>query len=168
MGQAYMEFIRGRIFMPEVEPAGVISKKSIALPSSKTETMAVLVHSIDIEMNRCLPQYKAGDIPYFVNFSVLLHEPNTDGDCGISMPGVLAYYAVGFDLVETALTVLKNVYEVGQRCWKFDPPVLVAQDFLWICGWKSADIDVGRETRFRLGYTIEKVSREAFIASLVR
>ena len=59
----------------------------------------------------------------------------------------------------------RNIYE-NPAHWRFDPPVLVAKDtlFLGVVGTGNAN---AKSARIRIGYTLQKVSVEAFIAALV-
>lgn len=162
MVERFMEFVGGNISIPT--GAGALVKATLPIPSSKTEMFAFILHRIDITMAPPMFQSKA--------------ENYYDRAFGIFKSDVAS--VVGFDdastiwrvdsfhnFIETALSNMSQISESWQLETQFNPPILIAQDLLYIVAQNGSPVNEARVLRFRLGYTLEKVSREAFIASLV-
>ncbi len=160
-----MEFLRGRLLVPT---GPTLNKEIIALPSSKTELMAVLLHDIWFQAKYVDPSLKAGDMMYSTEYSISTREPPASNVFHYNEEGCLMFYYRGRSYTESALSNTEGMQFEGQRQMHFDPPVLIAQDYLWVAGMSNKAVMLESTAYYMLGYTIDKVSREAFIAALVR
>jgi len=156
-GERYMEFIRGQLY---TSAANVFTEEVVQLPTSQTEKLAMLIHQIDIDLiavDRIDATYveKGGGLGLYSGSSRALH-----------FAGVLCYDTLALSCTETAD---KFLAKFGRTTFehKYDPPILVAQSVLYA---KIQSMAFPGTTYFsyRIGYTLEKVASEAFIAALVR
>lgn len=151
----FMEFLRAIAIQPAINTYG---QTQIPTPTSKTENMAMLIHQIELIPNAVV------DAAPVTGDTVMLHltsaskttiaEPND--------PDNLAYFK--------AVTLLNAVWHgityLGSMMSKFDPPILMPKANLYV-GIHSAGMAATHEVTAKIGYTLEKVSREDFISALV-
>ena len=151
----YMEFLRARALQAAIN---TYAETQIPTPTSKTENMAMLIHSIEIvpAMLHALAPANADMIE--------MHLAKTSQTDVLTLddPDVLAYYH--------CMTVLDAVFgalaERGEQKQTFDPPILYPKANLYL-GVSSVGMASVRFGEVRIGYTLEKVSREDFISALV-
>lgn len=157
--ERFIEFITDRISESAIN---TFTQEEIALPTSKTEMMAFLLHTVDI----------------FVETPTFVASTNVSRRCQLTLDeatGMDWYNA--FRLIATlsrddhwgALIddpCPRSGFSYGRERWVFDPPLLIARDHIYaaVVGHNETTVCV---SDVRLGYTLERVSREAFIAALV-
>ncbi|MBA7703445.1 hypothetical protein ES703_112231 [subsurface metagenome] len=152
----FMEFLRAAVIMSGVD---AYTEVTIPTPTSKTENLAMLIHSIYIAPNRMVDAAAptTGD-----TIEVMLANKTGTAMKALSDPDVLAYF---FSV--TALAAVFNAIEtMGALMWKFDPPILYPRANLYL-GVDSSGFTAAMGAVCRIGYTLEKVSREDFISALV-
>ncbi len=156
--EALLEFICGQ---EELAVVNVPEAFTIYLPTSKTELMAMLIH--DIWLPVLMPGAPAATGETGAGACVT---KNKNSAFGLQDPDVIAGVEVQrfWDMPTVGVTI--QDYWTPMH-YHFDPPVLVARDILYF-KIKSDNVDSVLLTGYyRIGYTLEKVSREAFIAALV-
>ena len=153
----FMEFIRGQLY---TSAANTFTEDEVQLPTSQSEKLAMLIHQIDIDLiavDRIDATYveKGGGLGLY-----------SGGARALCCAGALCYDTLALSCSETADKFLATF---GRTTWehKYDPPILVAQSVLYA---KIQTLGFPGTTYFsyRIGYTLEKVASEAFIAALVR
>ena len=159
--QAFMEFITHQV---EETTLGTQAWGQIVLPTSANELLALLLH--DVTFHRVGCDRLDGKTTQMVEAIALRQPPSYEGLNAGQYPDVIADVSM---LVSTNIINAEGYiwyYQAGRLHWHFDPPILIAQDHLYhgVVGIENTALRVGM---VRLGYTLEKVSREAFIASLV-
>ncbi|MBA7550106.1 hypothetical protein ES705_42612 [subsurface metagenome] len=151
----FMEYLRAGVVQ---DAANVYAEVQIPTPTSKTENMAMLIHTIEMHPSILLDAQPAqGDM-------MLQHvsRKSKDNIGTISDEDILAYLR--------AYTTLNAVYNglsiTGEQTYKFDPPILYPRANLYMA---MSSIGMGgvASASVRIGYTLEKVSREDFISALV-
>ena len=169
----FMEFIGWNISGPIAvpDPTNTWAMDTIKLPVSGTELLALLIHSIHIEVGHVsLENYKAGG-EYRQVASLSLRKPAVGEVIERYDPAGLAFVSYAVCCVETALSVFGYVATPGTIQYKtFDPPILVAQSEIYVSGEARSDVAQAQQMACsgRIGYTLEKVSKDDFIAALVR
>ena len=151
----FMEFIRVDF---SLSAANIYTEEEVATPSSRTETMAMLIHSIEM-----YPTIQADTTPTN-NDSINLHVSKTSKAAYgyISDPDILAIFGV-----TTHLNAVFNGFTYrGSQIQKFDPPILYPKASLFFAA-ASLGFAQAAAVKCRIGYTLEKVSREDFISALV-
>jgi len=164
MAERYMEFLSVVMSLPA--DAGAWVEQEVRLPTSKTELFALLIHFI--EDYYLPPRLDIEAEGYYSRTFSLNKAPSTTGqmkNCGY--PDNLYYNCKCNNFIETALTNIRNIRGATQERRDFSPPILIAQDTLWWCAENSANVEQATNLSLRIGYTLEKVNREAFIAALV-
>ena len=151
----FMEFLRARVLQTA---ANTYEEVQIPTPTSKTENMAMLIHSIEL-----------------APASIVDPAPTTLDSCHIHVakrsktiagvlddPDILAYYS-GLTILDA---VFHMVYFTGSDKHIFDPPILYPHANLF-AGISTTGFTGVTNAKVRIGYTLEKVSREDFISALV-
>ena len=151
----FMEFLRAKAVQ---STANTYAEIMIPTPTSKTESMAMLIHSIELEPTNVLDTtVNNGDLA-----SMHLSKTHKTSTLGLEDPDILARYRAKVSLN----AVFNTVVFQGERKHVFDPPILYPHTNLFLgfytLGFTAASYGIGR-----IGYTLEKVSREDFIAALV-
>jgi len=154
--ERYLEWIGFHI---DEQAPNTYTEVPIELPTSENETLALLLHRIEFEMEH------GERIPGLItHVDTGLRHRSGVGYPHINVPDVIASVdlelcieAAGVHTGRVADTIVPKL---------FDPPILVAtrQIYLFIQGANNVGAS---ECYGRIGYTLEKVSREAFIAALV-
>jgi len=151
----FMEFLRGKVAQTVVN---TYAELQIPTPTSKTENMAMLIHSIELE-----PALMAQSLPT-TGDSVHVHLSSKSRTASGEMdePDVLA--------ARSSFTILNAVFHAvlvkGLEKNTFDPPILYPKANLY-AGINTTTFAAITNLKFRIGYTLEKVSREDFISALV-
>lgn len=157
--ERFMEFIGGQLLIT-AGTEGVQQELELDLPTSKTETMAMLIHLIELDIADINGQ--AGDR---VQSNVYLSKSSMPSKFRYHGSDILAWYCLLYEMTVAAGECY--IYESGSKLTYFNPPILIARDKLYL-GHKGYEYDaVSTYVTGRIGYTLEKVSREAFIAALV-
>ena len=151
----FMEFLRGYALQTA---ANAYKETQIPCPTSKTESMAMLIHSIELS-----PSLLCDSAPANLDTITLhLSKVSKTSATTILSPDVLAYYRT-----MTILNAVSNHITIfGEQKQTFDPPILYPHTNLYL-GLLSAGLTAVMNATVRIGYTLEKVSREDFISALV-
>ncbi|MBA7550795.1 hypothetical protein ES705_43318 [subsurface metagenome] len=151
----YMEFLRGKA---QQTANNTYAETQIPTPTSKTENMAMLIHSVELVPSALAPITPA-------NAAVMeAHLAKRTQAAVITLidPDLIANYHV--------LTILNAVFNElafrGEQKQTFDPPLLYPHANLFL-GISTSGFASTRFVECRIGYTLEKVSREDFISALV-
>jgi len=139
---------------------GDYTEVEIPLPTSKTETMAMLLHRVDFRLGH----------PHFIDtqmnsVSGYLTKSHQTGPIDLADPDLIAQYFWHVSVNQVAGAGISE-WEDGSKLWLFDPAILIARDKLYM-GGRTFMETANQVCQVRVGYTLEKVSREAFIAALV-
>jgi len=157
----FMEFIHTRL---DEAVINVQCEKVIYVPTSKTEVMAMLIHKITFD----LTSLERVDTKQTMVIMALSKDSLPSAFRYGSNPRIIAGYGAALDcgMIEGTLTEFQQFQEYGAQVQYFDPPILVAQDqlYLQLKTYEQLSLTYGLCV---IGYTLEKVSREAFIAALV-
>ena len=134
------------------------------IPTSETELLAFLIHRIDWEGNVPVG-IAAAAIGIDGYLTTTIATPAGLGT-HINWPSLVDCYMRMARYGTTTDDQLESDLGDQHRIHHFDPPILIAQRTLYLTIHTSASTVVN-DVAIRLGYTLEKVSREAFIAALV-
>ncbi len=145
----FMEFLKSDL--RETAP-NTFTERAIDCPVSRTETMAMLIHQIELFAQVC--DAVAGE--------TLVKVGSIQGETGFKMAdqGVLAKYEV-FNLDTPTQS---QPYEHYIKY--FDPPVLYAKAHIYHAIKGNGNTEI-RFSECVIGYTVEKVSQTDFISALV-
>ncbi|MBA7710455.1 hypothetical protein ES703_119398 [subsurface metagenome] len=155
--EALMEFVCGQETLAVVNTP---ESFEIYLPTSKTELMAMLIHDVWIPV--LMPGAPAATGETGATACITR---NKNSAFGLQDPSVIA--TAQWQRFWDAGPIVRMETEWSPSHYHFDPPVLVARDIIWL-KVNSDNVDsVLLTAYYRIGYTLEKVSREAFIAALV-
>ena len=151
----FMEFLRGNVVQAAIN---TYAELQVPTPASKTENMAMLIHSIEIHPSRLVDTTPTnGDF-----MEVHVAKASKAASAFIHDPDILATYKV-----ETVINAgVGEIQETGQQVYKFNPPILYPKTNLYIA-ISSVGLAATAGGKVRIGYTLEKVSREDFISALV-
>jgi len=151
----FMEFLRAKVTQVT---ANVYAEAQIPCPTSKTENMAMLIHSIELR-----PSMKIDSVPTDTD-TVNLHLTKASKTTLANLldPDVITDYKS----VTILGAVMNDVLEFGQELATFDPPILYPRTNLYL-GIYTVGLTTVISAYARIGYTLEKVSREDFISALV-
>ncbi|MBA7550116.1 hypothetical protein ES705_42622 [subsurface metagenome] len=151
----FMEFLRGYLAQTA---ANAYEELQIPTPASKTENLAMLIHSIELQPDRLLDTVPA-------NSDLVMCHLSRKSDTTVrklSEPDILASFRA-----YTSLNAVFNALVLhGAELTKFDPPLLYPKANLYL-GLNTVGFTAVTNMVVRIGYTLEKVSREDFISALV-
>ncbi|MBA7586626.1 hypothetical protein ES708_28629 [subsurface metagenome] len=151
----FMEYLRQTVTQ---SGANAYTEHEIATPTSKTENMAMLIHSIEFSASRFVEAAPAnGDA---IQLQVTSTHQNSITE--IADPDCIALYEVFVHLN----AVFNTIFTHGAHHIKFDPPLLYPKAHLYLAVGSNG-LAAAIAGQFRIGYTLEKVSREDFISALV-
>jgi len=120
--------------------------------------MAMLIHSIEMYPSKLVDAVPAA--ADYVQMQITGRPKTTHSQ--ISDPDCLAAFQS-----KTVLNAVINAIEMtGSMINKFDPPILYPKAHIY-CSLNTNGMATAFAGHFRLGYTLEKVSREDFISALV-
>lgn len=166
----YMEFIHARAELQSGDGIDDIVVP-IYLPTSKTESYAMLIHKI--QGCTSTPHLEKAEADYVLDAG-LVYQP-TPISLVPGSPNVIQAWGMVNRIVETALTVMAQLVSLcgngggGNGCdVNFSPPILIAADVIYLMYFRDPGSEWFVTADVRIGYTLERVSREAFIAALVR
>lgn len=160
--ERFMEFIHADVTSSATGDAGVEAAE-IHMPVSENENLACLIHRVDFLVNMLLTADLAAATNIWRGGSLNTFPAADHADMLIGVPGCLAMYIWG--ATTSAAGVLSN--QEGERAWLFDPPLLIARRQLYVAAYRSVGVANDTNCRINIGYTVEKVSKDAFIAALV-
>ncbi len=151
----FMEYLRANVLQSAVD---TFTEKEIRCPTSKTENMAMLIHEIEIH-----PLMLIDATP--TNADVIHGQVTKKSKDALTLlydPDLLSLFST-----YTALNAVFNqlLYR-GTMTRKFDPPILYPRASMFL-GVHTAGMTATVRIAVRIGYTLEKVSREDFISALV-
>lgn len=154
-----MEYIRG-----SVNGTGVaVNTEEIVTPVSKTEKLAMLIHEINMELN--MVEFLAGVQTYN---ALVVSRRSHEGDANIpewNDQDVLHY--ARSQAVEGIIVGSFSREQHGTLNKKFDPPLLYTKSLIYIEAGQGQAGQTSQAMTCAIGYTLEEVSREAFIDALV-
>jgi len=156
----YMEFLRK--YLKETA-ANTWTCEEIPTPASKTELMAVLIHQIRF----WIPMPAARD-GLRCEFMAQLISRDSNEPLSADDPGYIhgVCTAIECGTAEGTLDEYEWTRMQGAETLYFNPPLLYAKDKLYL-GVKGTNLLVPYDAVVVIGYTLERVSREEFIAALV-
>jgi hypothetical protein len=151
----FMEFLRAIVTQTAIN---AYKEVQIPTPTSKTENMAMLIHSIELR-----PSVLVAAAPATEDFiSTHLCKTTQTNVRTTADPDILAIYHA----VTNLNAVFHDVLIRGEQKQTFDPPILYPKASLFL-GMTTGGMASVKNVTVRVGYTLEKVSREDFISALV-
>jgi hypothetical protein len=151
----FMEYMRAKV---EQAVINTYYEVQLATPSSKTENMAMLIHSIEFHPLALVDVAPANLDAAMGQVSKVSKTTIYD----IADPDIIALYKS----ITVLNAVINGMYEVGTQKQTFDPPLLYPKANLYV-GFNTVGFTTVKKLSVRIGYTLEKVSREDFISALV-
>ncbi|MBA7546349.1 hypothetical protein ES705_38739 [subsurface metagenome] len=151
----FMEFLRADVKQTVVD---TYKEVQIPTPTSKTENMAMLIHEIYLEPNRLVDGTPTDTDTMELHLAGKTKATVTK----VSDPDILAYL---FAMTSKG-TIWNWLETLGAQMWKFDPPILYPKANLFLA-INTGGFTATMSAVCRIGYTLEKVSREDFISALV-
>ncbi|MBA7550082.1 hypothetical protein ES705_42588 [subsurface metagenome] len=150
----FMEYIRGQLAL---SAANTFTEIVLQTPTSKTENMAMLIHSIEFE-----PSYQIDLTPAESSVNMQVTRSTQSAIIMLIDPDLIAKTRSRFHLNAVANWLTTS----GERKQTFDPPLLYPRSQIYLGMSTVAFVSV-ISGACRIGYTLEKVSREDFISALV-
>jgi len=155
----FMEFITSPT-CTQVAANDVITQP-IRLPTSQTETLAMLIHKVIFDLDGWAPPVSTTEVTMRL---ALVKSINLGLAADYRWIDTIAAFehtvrAVGVLTEEVISTHSPFVVD-------FAPAVLIARDILFAHS-EAANMPAAAAARIRIGYTLEKVTQAAFIAALV-
>lgn len=148
----FMEFLNIRV---NQAVANTWTTAPWATPSSKTEKMAMLIHKIIFE-------HTILDAPAQDDHTLLILSTQAlDQDYPISDPRIIAKMIKVFEALTSGGAYEDQIFEMN-----FNPPILYPKASIHL-GIDCSGQANPEDGFCKIGYTLEKVSDEAFIAALV-
>ncbi len=151
----FMEYLRA---YPSQAVINTYVEVQMATPSSKTENMAMLIHSIEFHPLALVDVAPANLDAVMGQLTKVPKSTIYD----INDPDVIAIYKA----ITVLNAVMNDVVEIGTQKQTFDPPILYPKASLYV-GFNTVGLTTVKKLAVRIGYTLEKVSREDFISALV-
>jgi len=139
---------------------GAYTEVAIPVPTSQNEKLAMLVHEVRFRLGH--PSYVDGQMN---SVSCYLTKSHQTGPIDMADPDLLAQFFWHVSVNQVAGAGIDH-WEDGHKVWHFDPAVLIARDHLYM-GGRTFQETGNQVCQVRIGYTLEKVTQEAFIAALV-
>jgi len=164
-GERFMEFLTHEV---EESAAGTQTWSSFGIPTSAFDNYAMLVHLV--AFSKVSPERIDATFCSHQAAIATRQPPALDGVDGAVHSDILAWIAMVNSLGQAQGTL--SEYGLawligGALVWLFNPPILVATDTLWH-GVFSTGGTTAQVSAVRVGYTLEKVTREQFVAALVK
>ncbi|MBA7556203.1 hypothetical protein ES705_48902 [subsurface metagenome] len=151
----FMEFLRALVVQTAINTYQEIQMPT---PTSKTENMAMLIHSIELYPTNIL----AGSIANGDVLHAHLSKTTKTAPGKVADADILAEYRAYAALAE----IFHDTVYMGSQKHTFDPPILYPHANLYAAIQTTGFTSVV-SLNVRVGYTLEKVSREDFISALV-
>ncbi|MBA7691695.1 hypothetical protein ES703_100246 [subsurface metagenome] len=163
----FMEFIdiENNAIPGVIDGYGAYNEIAIPMPVSGNENLAALIHQIEFYLG---PIYPSHDEQVALEAAVTNISKSSMPTFGNSPGAILAQHGYLIDATKAGQGVVFVSYW-GERVHRFDPPIMYARQYLYTGGRTYKDKSVGllSVAHVRIGYTLEKVSKDAFIAALV-
>lgn len=140
------------------------AEEAIPTPVSKTEELAMLIHMIEWHTDD--PQCTEGD---YASVLTGLYSQSQSGAVGLQYPDTIDAYQQSIMLGRYQGTLSEYFeYYKDPQVKHFDPPILYAKSFIYH-GVQGVQQPAGalKTSVLRIGYTLEKVTKDAFIDALV-
>jgi len=156
----YMEFLRKEGKTPGT---GAYTEEVIYCPTSETELMAMLIHKIHLYCG--IPEIATGEDR---TMSAQLCSDSKNAIVSWEDKDVLAKFSWGSFASTTLIAGAQqesHVVQVEPPVKYFNPPILYSKRELYLGGYCTAALSL--KFGVIIGYTLERVSREDFIAALV-
>ena len=158
--ERYMEFLRSTV---EESAAATYTETVIHCPVSENEQLAMLIHSIEwwIESPETIDTKESSLQAHLAMASKTAIARLKDRDV---LSIITSTHQAGF--VEGTLTEFVRTWVRRQWILYFNPPILYPRRVLYLAVAGTENV-AAYEADVRIGYTLARVSREAFIAALV-
>ena len=160
--EAFLEFINGVL---TESAANTFTELEIATPASRTALSAMLIWLIEFDMTT--PDIE--DAQTNVT-NIQLTRDTTTGLNNLEDDDLLARWSISVaaGAIQGSLSeyLVASGLDPRPRVFKFDPPILYPRSSVWLGIQGTGNVNV-KTGRCRVGYTLEKVSQQAFIAALV-
>ncbi|MBA7699380.1 hypothetical protein ES703_108075 [subsurface metagenome] len=164
--ERYLEWICAGVTDTLGVPAGysVYNEIMIPLPTSGTEIMALLLHEVDF----IVAGAEFGVDTQMSSNGVYLTKSHHTAPVNNNLadPDLIAMFMEHATINQVA-GAGQLLWWDGIPVWRFSPPILIARDAVYFANRTFSQAAANTVASVRLGYTLEKVSREAFIAALV-
>ena len=158
---ALMEFVRGTL---TPAAAGTYEELEIATPPSRSEKLAVLIWRLELSLG--VPETSDTNttdiLAHWASATQTAIILENDPECLMVHQRVVRAGDVAGTLTEFIVTAGDNRTEVAL----FQPPILYAKDSLFL-GIDTTNQASVKQVIGRVGYTLERVPAELFIAALV-
>ena len=156
----FMEYLRGHL---SHDGGTTVDTLRILTPSSKTEKLAMLIHQITLIVQQ--PAFNAGSWQFCD--AVITDESHEGDDIVPWMEDSSVLHRVRQWAQEGIIAGTWTRWREGEETIEFDPPVLYPKAAIYLEMEVSDPQAAGKYSSCMIGYTLEKVSDEAFIAALV-
>lgn len=156
---AYMEFMRGKVTN---SAPNVYTEEVLSTPASKNEMMAMLIHMVILRTDSPDPIDATQTYVY-----AGLTRRSRDAFIEINDPDAIytRIWTRNLGVVEGTLSEY-NLETMGHEpIVYFDPPILYAKDALYLSTLGANNTAV-KSVYLQLGYTLERVTLEQFVAAL--
>lgn len=147
----FMEFIREVV---TETGANTETRKEISMPTSRMESLAVLIHSVSLELNS-IADWSGDD-----SVEIALKDNDNNG-ATLNYDGVISSLKLQSDITTSGGGLSRM-----EKTEYFDPPVLYSKKSAWldIKGISQAN---AQSASVKIGYTVDKVDKDSFISALV-
>ncbi len=145
----FMEFMR--LETERAEGPDEVLSQGFDTPTSKTEKMAMLIHQIHLFCP--IAKVANGEVKIAVSERKL----ETTGDVDLGEPSVITKME--------CFQLNTEVQSLEHRIQYFNPPILYSKRKIWLT--VAVSIATNKKASCTIGYTLEKVTQEDFIAALV-
>ncbi|MBA7551841.1 hypothetical protein ES705_44391 [subsurface metagenome] len=156
ISERFMEFIRGRVIEAGID---TYTEDAMPVPTSRTEELAMLIHKVMV--NVATPTMQAASVT-LSSWHVADRSYVSTRDR--SYPGILAYGSREANDLPAGLFSYPG--DRPQFVYDFDPPILYAKALIYL-GFASEGEAAPQWCKVAIGYTLERVSKDAFIAALI-
>ncbi len=152
-----MEFLRGELALT----GATVTTEEINTPVSKTQELAMLIH----EINKICESVELIALNTAINEFTLNSEAHTGEATSPDFNDPDTIYRVDHTAEEGILTSAKHYS--GPTSKKGDPPLLYTKGKMYFEGRQRLAGQATQYASIQIGYTLEKVSKEAYIDALV-
>lgn len=135
--------------------ANTYTEVQISTPCSKTEELAMLIHKITYDFDELMNLQSADALLCQLCRTTQSGILDMDNSEQIDKAGIIA------DVLTSGGGPIQNIIE-----HHFNPPILYAKSKIFF-SVKGISQSAARECSVRIGYTLEKVDKDAFIDALV-
>lgn len=157
---ALMEFLRANVYQDAINTFAITE---LRCPVSRTELMAMLIHSIELRVDASEPDLTKTAQGH-ISCNLLTRIFGTGA--GISTPGVLELAVSEREIWTLGTEELISDHDEIPLMHYYNPPILYPRDTMYLSVWSLYQLAL-HGADVKIGYTLEKVSQQAFIAALV-